>query len=93
MSSGGMSARPDPEAVREENRRMRYLRYVVTLATAELMQGNNSLDEARAIIERTRQAALALFPGKERAFDLIYRPRFDRILDERYGRAAQGRVH
>jgi hypothetical protein len=29
--------------------------------------------------------ALRLFPGKELAFDLIYLPRFHRLLAERFG--------
>ena len=30
-------------------------------------------------------AAVAMFPGKEETFDLIYMPRFSRLLAERYG--------
>lgn len=84
---------PDAEALREENKRIRYLRYLVSLTSAELLQGDITLDEARAIVERTRRAALALFPGKEDAFELIYRPRFDRIIRERYGDTSEGPVH
>lgn len=85
--------KPDREALREENQRMRYLRYLVSLTTAELMQGDNTLNEAQAIVERTRQTVLALFPGKERAFELIYRPRFARIILERYGSTSREPVH
>lgn len=84
---------PDPEAVREENKRIRYLRYLVSLTTAELMQGDYTLQEAQAAVERTRKAALALFPGKGRAFDLIYRPRFARIILERYGTTLEEPTH
>ena len=86
------TAQPDVEALREENKRIRYLRYLVSLTSADLLQGDNTLEEARAIVERTRHAALALFPGKEEAFELIYRPRFDRIIRERYG-DTEGPVH
>lgn len=79
---------PDPEALLDENRRMRRLRYLIALTTAELMQGDHDLAQAEAIIERTRQAVLSMFPGKEGAFELIYRPRFLRILRERYGTAS-----
>ena len=30
-------------------------------------------------------AAVAMFPGKEETFDLIYLPRFSRLLAERFG--------
>ena len=79
---------PDSTAVHEENRRMRYLRYLISFTTAELMQGDHDLKQAEAIIERTRRAVLTMFPGKEQAFELIYRPRFRRILEERYGAAS-----
>jgi len=36
------------------------------------------------MIENCRRAALAMFPGKELAFDLIYKPRLERVLRERF---------
>jgi len=39
--------------------------------------------EANALIERTRAEILELFPGKGEVFDLVLRPRFLRILNER----------
>jgi len=38
------------------------------------------------MIEDCRNAALAMFPGKELAFDLIYKPRLERVMEERFGR-------
>jgi hypothetical protein len=32
----------------------------------------------------TRRLALDMFPGKERAFDLLYRPKFQRVMHEIY---------
>jgi len=32
----------------------------------------------------TRQYALRLFPDKEQTYDLIYRPRFQRLMAEKY---------
>jgi hypothetical protein len=32
----------------------------------------------------TRRAALAMFPGKELAFDLLYKPRLQRLMRERF---------
>ena len=36
------------------------------------------------MVEKVKQWAVILFPGKEETFDLIYRPRFRRIIEERY---------
>ena len=84
---------PDPAALAEENLRMRRLRHLIALTTAELMQGDHGYGEAEAIIERTRRAVLCMFPGKESAFELIYRPRFMRILHERYGSPSGETLH
>ena len=41
-------------------------------------------DDASQMIADTRRAALALFPDKELAYDLIWRPRFQRLIRERF---------
>jgi hypothetical protein len=74
----------DREKLMEEERRLRRLRLLVDLAQAELMQGAITISEAYSILERTRKAALTLFPGKGSVYDLIYAPRFRRILAERF---------
>jgi hypothetical protein len=42
-------------------------------------------EAAAAMIANCRLAALAMFPGKELAFDLIYKPRLERVVEERFG--------
>jgi hypothetical protein len=42
------------------------------------------VDEAAQMIADSRKAALAMFPGKELAYDLIWRPRFQRLMRERF---------
>lgn len=42
-------------------------------------------DRAAQMIADCRAAALAMFPGKELAFDLIYKPRLERVVQERFG--------
>ena len=43
-----------------------------------------TLEEAAEMAANTRRAALAMFPGKELAFDLIYKPRLQRLMRERF---------
>jgi hypothetical protein len=72
------------QAIREENRRLRYLRFLVDLALAEIRAGTFSLAEAEQVVENVRSQALQLFPGKETAFEVIYRPRFHRAITETF---------
>jgi hypothetical protein len=68
----------------DEEKRMRRLRLLVDLNQAVLMQANLTLREAFEIMRNTKNAALALFPDKGDVFDLIYAPRFKRIIRERF---------
>ena len=43
-----------------------------------------TLEEATDIVAKCRNAALAMFPDKELAFDLIYKPRLERVVEERF---------
>ncbi|OGB93161.1 MAG: hypothetical protein A2Z31_08340 [candidate division NC10 bacterium RBG_16_65_8] len=73
------------EELEEEDRRVRQLRTVVHLAFSAIAQTDIGLTEAEKLVSAVRGAALRLFPGKELTFDLIYLPRFRRLLAERYG--------
>ena len=73
-----------PETLRDEELRMRRLRFVVDLTTAVLMQADLTLHEAFRAVEDARRVALALFPGSGAVFDLLYRSRFKRIIRERF---------
>jgi hypothetical protein len=70
--------------VADEIRRTRLLRVTVDLAAAVLRQEDLSLADALALVAGVKRRVLELFPGKEETYDLILKPRFDRILKERY---------
>lgn len=70
--------------IKEEEKRMKRLRFLVDLTEAILMQSSLSLQEAYTLVENTKRAVLALFPGKDNVFELIYAPRFKRIITERF---------
>ena len=73
------------QALREEEKKMRLLKFVVNVAQATLMQqADLTMREAFEIMKTTKQAVLNLFPGKEDAYNLIYAPRFRRIISERF---------
>ncbi|MDA8421822.1 MAG: hypothetical protein M0Z89_00615 [Nitrospiraceae bacterium] len=73
------------EALLEEEKKLRLLKFVVDLNQAILMQQTDlTLREAFEILKDTRRAALNLFPGKDEVFELIYSPRFRRIIRERF---------
>lgn len=67
----------------EEQVRMNRLRATVDVAAYCLRGVSLSRKEALDVIEHTRKEVLKLCPGKEDVFDLVLRPRFMRILDER----------
>jgi len=77
---------PSPEAEQEgERRRLRRLQIMVGMVISVLSQDSDlTLAQARKMVTDCRRAALAMFPGKELAFDLIYRPRLERVIRERF---------
>ena len=67
-------------AIEEENRKIRYLRFLVDLNLALIISGNLSLEDSQEIIPRLREISENLFPGKGYVFDLVYLPRFKRAI-------------
>jgi len=69
----------------EEAKLIRRLQMMMNLVMQTVAQdGTLSIDEASQMIADARTAALAMFPGKELAYDLIWRPRFQRLMRERF---------
>ena len=79
-------AKPTPtqEQIDDESRRIRRLRILVQLTVETIADGGLSPEEASGMIAATRRVALEMFPGKERAFDLLYRPQFQRVMHAVY---------
>lgn len=68
----------------EESRRVRKLRIVVHLAMNVIAQGQLKVEDAYEMVAAARRVAEQLFPGKGDTFDLIYRPKFQRLINEVY---------
>lgn len=75
---------PSHEAIAEESRRVHRLRLIVQMALGVIAQGKLPYEEASGLMMATRRLALQLSPGKEDAYDLIYRPKFQRLMRELY---------
>ncbi|HVB56212.1 MAG TPA: hypothetical protein VNE63_07275 [Candidatus Acidoferrales bacterium] len=75
---------PTQEEINEESRRIRRLRILVRLTIETIAGGDLSPEEAAAMVAATRRVALEMFPGKDRVFDLIYRPQFQRVMHAVY---------
>jgi hypothetical protein len=71
----------------EELRKLRRLQIMVAMVLSVLRQDQDlTVEAAHEMIANCRNAALAMFPGKELAFDLIYQPRLERALKERFAK-------
>jgi hypothetical protein len=74
-----------PAEKHEEQRKIRRLQIMMDMALSVLKQDPDlTLEEAAGMVANCKRAALAMFPGKELAFDLIYKPRLERVLMERF---------
>jgi hypothetical protein len=88
VPEGGVSpgVMVDESAPREEQRRVRQLRLLVDVTAQVIAEDRNlTLCEALRLIEAARTAARRLFPENDTTFDLVIRPRLDRLLLERFG--------
>lgn len=85
---GAVAANADPqEAMRiaDERKQLRRLQMMMTMTLQVIAQdGSLSVDEASQMIADSRAAALHMFPGKELAYDMIWKPRFQRAMLERF---------
>jgi hypothetical protein len=78
-------ASSETEEQADERKRLRRLQMMMNMVMQTIAQDSSlSIDEASQMIADSRKAALAMFPGKELAYDLIWRPRFQRLMRERF---------
>ena len=75
---------PTEAEILEENRKVRRLQRVVDLVMNVIGQTDMPVEEAAELVAATRRYALRLFPDKEQTYDLIYQPRFQRLMAGKY---------
>ena len=69
----------------EEAKLIRRMQMMMSLVMQTVAQdGSLTIEEASQMIADARAAALVMFPGKELAYDLIWKPRFQRLMMERF---------
>jgi hypothetical protein len=73
------------QATLEEAKLIRRMQMMMGMVMNVIAQdGSLTIDDASQMIADARTAALTMFPGKELAYDLIWRPRFQRLMCERF---------
>jgi shikimate 5-dehydrogenase len=83
--SEGTRNPPWSQAEREELRKIRRLQVMMNMVMSVISQDvNMTVEEASELVADAKRAALAMFPDKELAYDLIYKPRLQRLMKERF---------
>jgi hypothetical protein len=69
----------------EEGRKIRRLQVMINMVMSVIGQDPSlTVEEASELAAGAKRAALAMFPDKELAFDLLYKPRLQRLMRERF---------
>jgi hypothetical protein len=79
---GDQQSLPERE---EEARKIRRLQLMISMVMSVIGQDPNlTVEEASELAAGAKRAALAMFPDKELAYDLLYKPRLQRLMKERF---------
>ena len=82
------SRREQPQTqaeVQDESRRIRRLQIMMSMVMSVISQDPSlTIEQASELVANTKRAALAMFPDKEFAYDIIYKPRLQRLMRERF---------
>ena len=69
----------------QERQKLRRLQAMMELVVASIAQDPSmTVDEAAQLAANAKRAALRMFPDKEGAFNLLCRPRIQRVMRERF---------
>ena len=69
----------------QEARNIRRLQTMMSMVMSVIGQDRDlTVEEASELIAGAKRAALAMFPDKELAYDIIYKPRLQRLMNERF---------
>ncbi len=80
MSDPGPANEPQTEA-----QKIRRLQIMMSMVMSVISQDPNmTIEEASELAAGAKRAALAMFPDKELAYDILYKPRLQRLISERF---------
>ncbi len=69
----------------EERRKLRRLQVMMNMVMSVIGQDPElTVEEASELAANAKRAALAMFPDKEFAYDILYKPRLQRLMAERF---------
>jgi len=81
----------DHDPLHEEDRSLRKLRLMVDITAQVLAEDRDlTLCTGLRLIEALRNASQRMFPANHSTFELVIRPRLEKILMERFGLDAGG---
>ena len=82
---GEAGAGQSADELKEEGRKIRRLQLMMNMVLSTIGQDPSlTVDEAAELVANSRRTALAMFPDKELAYNLIYKPQIQRLMRERY---------
>jgi hypothetical protein len=68
-----------------EAQQIRRLQIMISMVMSVIGQDPNlTIEEASELAAGAKRAALAMFPDKELTYDLLYKPRLQRLIRERF---------
>jgi hypothetical protein len=74
-----------PSEQLDESRKIRRLQMMISMVMSVISQDPDlTVEEDSEMAANARRAALAMFPDKELAYDILYRPRLQRLMNERF---------
>lgn len=69
----------------QEAHKIRRLQIMISMVMSVISQDPNlTIEEASELVAGAKRAALAMFPDKELAYDILYKPRLQRLMNERF---------
>ena len=71
--------------IEEENRKIRRLQMLMNMVMSVISQDQDiTVEQASQMVAEMKQVALGMFPDKEFAYDILYKPRLQRLMNERF---------
>ena len=69
----------------QEARNIRRLQLMISMIMSVISQDQDlTVEQASELVAGAKRAGLAMFPDKELAYDILYKPRLQRLMNERF---------